>query len=368
MPTSGGETGPKRLASRLRQLRHERGLTQEAVAEQAGLLDADATVSVETVRAYESRSSNRSLPTRRPSRGRFAIELIARALGIDVADLLADCFTDDELSGSVFEWVSEHRHRARSELQRVTDVQSLNDFILSLPVTAEELLRLPGIIHLKNAKAFAYLFALEKSLTGFEMSILREPPTIFLDKAEIEQWADGMALLGPDRAAFLSHVSSNRTHFRTLALRGLKHYKVILIKHTFFAYISKKPPSVARAVISDMIEVVSNAPHFELAILDIPHPIDELEVISAHGTLPSSLDSTVSLIIRKTSLTSASIEYSLMPMPPTFSGLQRDISKFDHYWSLALDQYSARTRNDYWLRPNKITIELLEELVRGLPA
>ena len=365
---SSGETGPQRLASRLRQLRHERGLTQEALAEQANVLDADVTVSVETVRAYESRGNGRSLPIRRPSRGRFAIELIAKALGAEIADLLAECFVDEELRGSVFEWVAEHRQRSQRELHELATGQSLDNFIGTLPATAEELLHLPGIIHLRNAQAFAYVFALEKNFAGFEMSILREPPVIFLDEAEIGKWADGMNLTANDRTTFLSYVSSYRAHVRTLALRGLKRYKIILIKDTFLAYINKKAPSVASAVIADIIQLVGNAPHFELTILDLPHPIDELEVISAHGAVPSSLDSTVSLMIRQTSITSDAVEYSLIPMPPTFSGLQRDISKFDHYWSLALDQYSARIRNDYWLRPSKITIELLEELLRDLRA
>ena len=70
-----GRSGARRLAKRLKQLRLERKLTQEELAERASLLDSEVDVSVDTVRALERVSAPRPLPVRRPTGHRFRLEL-----------------------------------------------------------------------------------------------------------------------------------------------------------------------------------------------------------------------------------------------------------------------------------------------------
>jgi len=149
-------------------------------------------------------------------------------------------------------------------------------------------------------------------------------------------------------------------------LRGLKRYKTVLIKKSFYPHLARKEYGIARLILEDMIYMLTAAPKFELVILDLPEPADVLEVISAHGDVPSSLDSTVGLAIRQTSMSAQQAEYSIAPMPPTFSGLQRDISKIDRYWALALDQYRSMNHADFWLSPTKETVAHLLKLISAL--
>jgi transcriptional regulator with XRE-family HTH domain len=356
--------GPKRLAAELRQLRHEKGLTQEKLAERASMLVPGVSASVDTVRILESYHRARPLPARQPSGGRFVLEVVAEVLGVGIADLLSRCFDDEELGKSCFAWVVVWRQENASRFQDVLESRSLADFISSLPADSDELLRLPGLLQLTNAEAFAYIFALERSLPALEMAILGEPPVILLNREIVVSWATGMNLSPADFATFVSYVSSYQKFFRGLALRGRKRYKTVLIKQTLYQFFVSKTKDTACAILRDMIYLMDASPRFEIVILDLPDRPDELEIISAHPEIPSSLDSTVSLLIRQTSRSAETVEYSLVPMPPTFSGLQRDISKVDQYWSLALDQYRASAPAGFWPNPNRVTISLLEELLR----
>lgn len=361
---NGPISGPQKLARTIRRLRHAKGLSQEKLAERAGMLVPDMTVSVDTVRILESERRARPLPVRRPPRKYFALELIAMTLGIELEHLLVQCFNDDELAASCFASVIDLRE---SDIGRFNDVlgsSSLSRFIDSLPSDIESLMRLPGVLQLKNAPAFAYIFALERSLPALEMAILAEPPVIFLDREEIVRWATGMGLEEDDFETFISFVADYRDYSRRLALEGSKRYKIVLVKQTFLHFLTTKSRSAVRAIIEDMLYMLDCSPALELVILDLPGGTDELEIICGHGDIPSSLDSTVSLVIRQTSMSAEEVEYSLVPMPPTLSGLQRDISKVNQYWSLALDQYRASTPALYWMTPNRVTILLLKELLK----
>ncbi|MET8997047.1 helix-turn-helix transcriptional regulator [Amycolatopsis sp. NPDC004169] len=362
----GDSNGPRRLAERLSALRRERGLTQEKLAERASMLDPGVTVSVDTVRVLESVRKARPLPVRPPARGKFALELIAAALGVELAELLWECFDDEELARSCFSRIVELRKKRVGSLRGVLGSESLADFITSLPGDTEDLLRLPGILQLKNEKAFAYIFALEKNLSRLEMSILAEPPVIFLDREEDHRWAVGMGLSEDDYVTFVEHVRLYREYFRNLVLTGRKRCKIVLIKRTFREFLASKSADAARAIVGNMIDTLREAPKYELVILDLPGDVDELEIISAHDEIPSSLGDTVSLLIRQTSMSARQVEYSLVPMPPTLSGLQRDISRVNQYWSLALDQYRTLTATQLRTRTNSVTVRLLQNLLERL--
>lgn len=359
-----GTSGPQRLAAYLRELRYKQELTQEKLAERASMLDPNITVSLDTIRILESANKARSLPKRRPSRGKFAIELVAEALRIEVSALLSECFDDEELNDSCFAWVVELRKNRVSQLSEIVESTSLSQFIDSLPNDVDSLLALPGILRLKNAEAFAYIFALERNFSALEMSILLEPSVLFLDSEEIYKWATGMKLSPSDFQTFMEHVDSYQKYSRNLAMCGMKRYKIVLIKQTFQQFLATKDRSPARTILTDMINMIDMAPRFELAILDLPVHVDELEVLCRYHEIPSSLDSTVSIMIRQTSRSVSDVEYTLVPMPPTLSGLQRDISRVNQYWSLSLDQYrAARTGISLLVNPNRTTMDLLRDLL-----
>ncbi len=309
----------------------------------------------------ESRLRPYRLPTRLSSRG-LAIETVARALNVALDDLL-ECFSAEELARSCF------AHRAATEARPVGG-QGFADFVAGLPSAAGELLRVPGAAHLQNAEAFAYLFALEREYPGLEMLVADEPPLLFLDEEDRGRWTDGMNLGHEDTETFRGLFADYQAHFRALALSGRKRYQVVLNRQTFAAFLSNKTPHRAGALVDDMIGVLHAAPLFQLLLVDYPRAPAELEIISRHTAIPPDFADTLSVVIRQTSRSSATVEYSLIPMPQTYMSLHRDIAEANRAWSIGLDQYESRHRlaggSNWALSSNDTTAQLLKEVLGSL--
>ena len=347
--------GGERFADRLRRLRSNERLTREGLSVRTAELDPQRPVSVAMIALMESRSTPYRLPTRMSTRG-LAIVAVARALNVAVEELL-ECFSDDELRQSCF---------ASAMVAPEAPAGSLASFIAGLPTSADELLRVPGVAHLKNEQAFAYLFALEREYAGLEMLVGDEPPLIFVDAEDLERWILGMGLDEADGVTFRRLFAEYQSHFRELALRGRKRYQVALNKQTFAAFLARKSPRRAAELVDSMIAMLHEAPFFQLVLVDYPRPPEELEIISRHGQIPPDFADTLSVVIRQTSRHSTTVEYSLIPMPQTYMSLNRDIAESNRCWSIGLDQYESRHRADggdgEWTgASNDTTAQLLKE-------
>jgi hypothetical protein len=310
----------------------------------------------------ESRLKPYRLPTRLSSRG-LAIETVARALNVALDELL-ECFTSEELARSCF------AHRATATAAPAAAGQGFAAFVAGLPSAAGELLRVPGAAHLQNAEAFAYLFALEREYPGLEMLVADEPPLLFLDEEDRVRWTDGMNLAPEDAETFRRLFADYQAHFRALALGGRKRYQVVLNRQTFAAFLSNKTPHRAAALVDDMIGVLHAAPLFQLLLVDYPRAPAELEIISRHTAIPPDFADTLSVVIRQTSRSSATVEYSLIPMPQTYMSLHRDIAEANRAWSIGLDQYESRHRlaggSNWALSSNDTTAQLLKEVLSSV--
>jgi len=310
----------------------------------------------------ESRLKPYRLPTRLSSRG-LAIETVARALNVELDELL-ECFSPEDLARSCF------AHRSVPPAPRLGGGRSFAAFVAALPSEAPDLLRVPGAAHLQNAEAFAYLFALEREYPGLEMLVADEPPLLFLDEEDRGRWTDGMNLAAPDAETFRRLFADYQAHFRALALSGRKRYQVVLNRQTFAAFLSNKTPHRAAALVDDMIGVLHAAPLFQLLLVDYPRAPAELEIISRHTAIPSDFADTLSVVIRQTSRSSATVEYSLIPMPQTYMSLHRDIAESTRAWSIGLDQYESRHRlaggSNWASASNDTTAQLLKEVLASL--
>jgi len=310
----------------------------------------------------ESRLKPYRLPTRLSSKG-LAIETVARALNVDLDELLG-CFTAEELARSCF------AHRPVSRQLCPAGQASFAAFVAGLPSVAAELLRVPGAAHLQNAQAFAYLFALEREYPGLEMLVADEPPLLFLDEEDRERWTDGMNLAPDDGETFRQLFADYQAHFRALALGGRKRYQVVLNRQTFAAFLANKTPHRAATLVDDMIAVLHDAPLFQLLLVDYPRAPAELEIISRHTSIPPDFADTLSVVIRQTSRNSATVEYSLIPMPQTYMSLHRDIAEVNRAWSIGLDQYESRHRlaggSNWAASSNDTTAQLLKEVLTSL--
>ena len=310
----------------------------------------------------ESRVKPYRLPTRLSTRG-LAIETVARALNVELEELL-DSFSDDELARSCF------AHHRPGGSRAPAGGQGFAAFVASLPAEAEALLRVPGAAHLQNQEAFAYLFALEREYAGLEMLVADEPPLLFLDDEDRSRWTDGMGLGSDDAATFRRLFADYQAHFRSLALSGRKRYQVVLNRQTFAAFLSNKTPAKAAALVDDMVSVLHTAPLFQMLLVDYPRAPEELEIISRHTSIPPDFADTLSAVIRQTSRSSATVEYSLIPMPQTYMSLHRDIAEANRAWSIGLDQYESRHRlaggSDWARASNETTTQLLKEVLASL--
>src|SRR5439155_13825710 len=118
-----------------------------------------------------------------------------------------------------------------------------------------------------------------------EMLVGDEPPFLFLDEEDLDRWIEGMDLSAADAATFRQLFADYQAHFRDLALRGRKRYQVVLNKQTFAAFLSRKTPRRAAELVDRMIAMLSQAPLFQMLLVDYPRPPDELEIISAHNQI-----------------------------------------------------------------------------------
>lgn len=337
-------------------------LTREGLSVRTAELDPQRPVSVAMLGLMESRLKPYRLPTRLSSKG-LAIETVARALNVELDELL-ECFSPEELARSCF------AHRPATQAPSSAGMASFAAFVADLPSVAADLLRVPGAAHLQNAQAFAYLFALEREYAGLEMLVADEPPLLFLDDEDRRRWTDGMAL-GPDDAeTFRRLFADYQAHFRSLALGGRKRYQVVLNRQTFAAFLANKTPHRAAALVDDMLGVLHGAPLFQLLLVDYPRAPAELEIISRHTAIPPDFADTLSVVIRQTSRSSATVEYSLIPMPQTYMSLHRDIAEANRAWSIGLDQYESRHRlaggSNWALSSNDTTAQLLKEVLGSL--
>jgi hypothetical protein len=350
------------LADRLRRLRAKEHLTREGLSVRTAELDPQRPVSVAMIGLMESRLKPYRLPTRLSTRG-LAIETVARALNVELDDLL-ECFSPEDLARSCF------AHRRPTSAPQLAGGKGFADFVAGLPTRADELLRVPGAAHLQNAEAFAYLFALEREYPGLEMLVADEPPLLFLDEEDRSRWTEGMNLTAEDAATFRSLFADYQAHFRALALSGRKRYQVVLNRQTFAAFLSNKTPARAAALVDDMIAVLHAAPLFQMLLVDYPRAPEELEIISRHTSIPPDFADTLSVVIRQTSRSSATVEYSLIPMPQTYMSLHRDIAEANRAWSIGLDQYESRHRlaggSDWARASNDTTTLLLKEVLASL--
>jgi hypothetical protein len=327
-------------------------------------LDPQRPVSVAMIALMESRTRPYRLPTRLSTRG-LAIAAVARALNVDLVELL-ECFSSDELRQSCYaHLVPEEGLPARAP--SLADAGSLAAFLEALPTRAGDLLKVPGAAHLKNAEAFGYIFALEREYPGLEMLVADEPPFLFLDDEDLDNWIRGMALEPADATTFRQLFSDYQAHFRDLALRGKKRYQIALNRQTFAAFLSHKTPRKAAELVDRMIAFLQDAPLLQLLLVDYPRPPDELEIISRHNQIPVDFADTLSVVIRQTSRTSAMVEYSLIPMPQTYMSLHRDIAEANRAWSIGLDQYESRHRlagvAEWSGASNDTTAQLLKDVL-----
>lgn len=342
---------PEPFADRLRRLRARERLTREGLSVRTAELDPQRPVSVATISVMESRRNPYRLPTRLSTKG-LAIVAVARALNVALDELL-ECFSPEELAGSTF---------AHQVPASTPTAGSLAAFTGELPKAAADLLQVPGAAHLKNAQAFAYLFALEREYPGLEMLVGDEPPFLFVDDEDLDRWIAGMGLDPADSATFRTLFAAYQSHFRDLALRGRKRYQVALNKQTFAGFLSRKSPARAVALVENIVAMLHEAPLFQLILVDYPRPPDELEIISRHNQLPTDFADTLSVVIRQTSRHSTNVEYSLIPMPQTYMSLSRDIAEATRCWSIGLDQYESRHRDGggrEWSGASNETTELL---------
>jgi hypothetical protein len=350
------------LADRLRRLRAAEHLTREGLSVRTAELDPQRPVSVAMLALMESHKRPYRLPTRMSGSG-LAIQAVARALNVEL-EVLLECFSPEELRRSCF---AHHAPARRDPGSVLATGGSLAAFLAGLPTRAEDLLRVPGAAHLRNAEAFAYLFALEREYPALEMLVADEPPFVFLDDEDLERWIVGMGLDEADATTFRRLFADYQDHFRGLARSGRKRYQVVLNRQTFAAFLAQKTPRRAARLVDGMIAMLHDAPMFQMLVVDYPRPPEELEIISRHHHIPADFADTLSAVIRQTSRSSAKVEYSLIPMPQTYMSLHRDIAEANRAWSIGLDQYESRHREaggGLWTgAANDTTAQLLKEVL-----
>ncbi|MDP9192395.1 MAG: hypothetical protein M3P06_11915 [Acidobacteriota bacterium] len=321
------------------------------------------------IRDMEYDTAPRYQLPRRASTGGTLIEAVARAYDVPLGYLLAG-FSDAEVQASIFgPRVLSGDITLQNELGERR--QAFADFVRSLPYSEKELLAQP-LHNYRNEHAFAIIFRLERIYCGLEMLIVNEPPLLFWDREDIDQWVANMALDDADAGSFKLEFASYQEHFRQLAASS-KAYRVVLNVTSLQRFLDRKS-ALCRREILDMMTSFLDYPLFHLVLIEPGTSMandgimDELEIICKTSTIPASLENTISVVIKQTPVDHHPVEYFVAPASTTRYMLQRDRTRIDNALAVALDQYEKRFSPTGELTEalqKRYTRDLLARLKRG---
>jgi hypothetical protein len=354
LPETRGEFG-----RRLRKLREDYHWSHEdlrdRVAENGREVSLEAIVALEATPPQDYRLSVNGSEDHGP------LESLAKALSVDVGYLLAG-FPQSEIDASVF---GGQVRRGEIVLKATLGTpKSFGESLRDLPNDEQGLLSLQFRDY-QNEQAYALMFRLERMYSGLEMLTLNDPPMIFWDDEDVEQWIRKMHLDGRDAKAFENDYREYRAHFRHLVERQEKVYQVVLNATSFARFLKVKSKSRRRALVDDIIQFLAY-PTFNLVFYSPPtdrwsgdNVIEEYEIICKTQAIPRSMEGTLSVVIQQTPSDLDPIVYCITPNPQRFHILQSDRAKIDAKWAEALDQYA-----EYVRRGEEITEAMQKEISR----
>ena len=329
---------------RLSKLREDYHWTHEMLRDR--LAEKGRHLTIDDIRALEAAPPRDYRLPPKGSRDRGPLESLAKALSVDIGYLLAG-FPQSEIDASVFG----RRVQRREIVLKATlgTPTTFAEFVRDLPSAENELLSLQ-FRDFQNEKAYAVIFRLERLYSGLEMLSLNDPPMIFWDAEDVEQWISRMHLAPADAEAFAADYYEYRKHFRSLVERKKKTYQVVLNARSFPRFLSKKTAQARRKLVEDMIAFLSH-PTFNLVLYEPPADkysgidlIEEYEIICKTASIPRSMEGTLSVVIQQTPSDRDPIVYCITPNPQRLHILQSDRAKIDGMWAEALDQYSEDLR------------------------
>lgn len=254
-----------RLGALIRRERQRQNLTQ---AQLAVLMDC----SVDTVQRLEKDK----IPLPKSPRQNDSIANAIRALGLDLHQVIAECFTDDEIASSVYaDRVSPAHQTATSSA--LAAVPSLEAFFASVAN------RTPSEhpAGLSNARAMAALVALERQYSAFEFLVSNQPPfVLFADEEYVTRGSSSLELDESDRATYHSMIFEHQAWARAAVASGQRRHQVVLNFEQTVRFLRVRDVDRAQATCADLLAFL-HYPNFSLTVMDGEDKFREFEVLSS---------------------------------------------------------------------------------------
>jgi transcriptional regulator with XRE-family HTH domain len=342
-PLAGGLS----FAQRLVRLRQRKKLTQDGLADLI-LEDTGYAVSKYTLRDMESSRKPYKPPKKWQRRSRYdgshrsAIEAIAQVVGVDVGYLLAGFDREDLKASCFWQLIEAGKIVLRETVDDEVRPLSFREFLSTLPNSEAELLNFPWHSVL-NEQAFALIFRLEQMFDRLEMLLVNEPPLIFWDDEDVEEWIKNMALGVDDAQAFRKEFFNYREHFRHLARIESKHYKVVVNLPSFRAWLKRKDPRRAVEQL-DLMRQFNQIQTFSLAFFSGGDRIVEAEVISGLVSIPPTYEKTWAVQIEQSPPHGGLTEYFVTPRPRNNNIIKKQRERIDDAWDCAIAEMFADAR------------------------
>jgi transcriptional regulator with XRE-family HTH domain len=333
--------------------RASRGLTQSGLAKAAG-------VAIDSVRRIEG--ANYPLPTRPRSSG-HALDRLLNTLGYEVSAVIHDCFSRAEIAPSVYAQLPRTPKQSKKS-QRVA-TESLSEYVASLPKTRQELLREAGML---NARAMAFLVALERIFDKFEFLVTNQPPfVLFADDEYVTRGSSSTELAAHDRQTYHDFIFRHRDTMRRKVTSGEKHYRIVLDKGPLIAFLAARTRERAQLIISDMHEFLRYE-CFDLVVVENPEPTDEFEVLAGHFPYtPLAQGDAVSIRHRRIGVGNTAL-YQLSLIGLNDEMVQEDYRRADQMWTRGVkecedqpEDYGEYQRNRYTLKRKRIVARILQD-------
>jgi hypothetical protein len=335
------------FAQRLVRLRQGMKLTRDGLADRIRE-ETGCSVSKSTLRDMESSRKPYKPPKKWQNKSKYgglhgsAIEAIAQVVGVDVGYLLAGFDRADLQKSCFWQLIEAEKIVLRETVDGTVRPLSFREFLNTLPNSESELLRFPWHSVL-NERAFALIFRLEKIFNRLEMLLVNEPPLIFWDDEDVEEWVKNMALSVDDAQAFRDEFFKYREHFRHLATLESKHYKVVVNLASFRAWLRRKDPRRAVEQL-DLMRQFNRIQTFSLAFLSRGDRIAEAEIISGLVSIPPTYEKTWAVQIEQSPPHGGLTEYFVTPKPRNNRIIEKQRERIDDAWDSAVEEMRAEAQ------------------------